>query len=86
MSYNVRVMAGGDLMFINNFYNRGLKQLLGVRITAINTLCCTENGYPALTGLVSSMMRFWGRIWQERQPKNHNAEWHLAATSKATEK
>ncbi len=58
----------GDLKPITKLYNWGLKQMLGVRITTTNSLCCIEAGCPSLANIVKSRQRhFFRRMWQDRQ-------------------
>ena len=50
--YGCESWLSGDLKPITKLYNWGLKQLLGIRMTTSNVLCCVEAGYPALADVV----------------------------------
>lgn len=66
--YGCESWFNGDLRPIEKLYTWGIKQLLGVRVTACTELCYVELGYPTLKALIQSKQRrFFQRLWGERR-------------------
>ena len=65
--YGCESWFNGDLRPIEKLYNWGMKQLLGVRVTACTEMCYVELGYPTVKALIQAKQRkFFQLLWGER--------------------
>ena len=76
--YGCESWINADLKPVTKLYHWCLKQLLSVRKTTCNDLCCIEAGYPSLIDLVRHRQhKFLRNIWRERCDMNDDPLIHV---------